>query len=390
MTSRPRSSTLRAFARTITSYGPVTSSAIETPSMPEISVATDAALPTSVCIRMYASTIAPSTHQNDRVAGTVPVPPDQEAAITIHDLGEFGLIARIAAQFPQAQNVLLGPGDDAAVLQAPDGPVVATTDLLVEGRHFRRDWSPAYDVGRKAAAQNLADVAALGAVPTALLLGLAAPGELPVEWADALAQGMRDECERTGASVAGGDVARSDAVVLAVTALGDLRGRRPVRRAGARPGDVVAVTGRLGWAAAGYAVLSRGFRSPRVLVEAHRRPEPPYDAGPAAADLGATAMCDVSDGLVADLGHIASAAAVRIDIDSGAFTVPDPFVDVGNALSVDPLAWILTGGDDHALAAAFPAGAPLGSDWTVIGRVLEGEGVTVDGRQYGGGWDHFA
>lgn len=276
------------------------------------------------------------------------------------------------------------------MLRAPDARVVATTDLLVEGRHFRRDWSPAYDVGRKAAAQNLADVAALGAVPTALLIGLAVPGELPVEWADGLARGLRDECERTGAAVSGGDVTRSDTIVLAVTALGDLGGRPPVRRGGARPGDLVAVAGRLGWAAAGYAVLSRGFRSPAAVVEAHRRPDPPYDAGPAAADLGATAMCDVSDGLVADLGHIASASAVRIALDSGAFTVPDPFVDVGNALGTDPLTWVLGGGDDHALAATFPADARPGPEWTVVGRVLEGEGVTVDGRQYGGGWDHFA
>lgn len=286
--------------------------------------------------------------------------------------------------------MLLGPGDDAAVVQAPDGRVVATTDLLVEGRHFRRDWSPAYDIGRKAAAQNLADVAALGAVPTALLIGFAAPGELPVEWADGLAQGLRDECERTGASVTGGDVARSDTVIVAVTALGDLQGRRPVRRGGARPGDVVAVAGRLGWAAAGYAVLSRGFRSPRVLVEAHRRPDPPYTAGPAAADLGATAMCDVSDGLVADLGHVAASSAVRIEIDSGALAVPDPFVDVANALGADPLTWVLSGGDDHALVATFPAGARLGREWVAIGQVAEGEGVTVDGRPYGGGWDHFA
>ncbi len=121
----------------------------------------------------------------------------------------------------------------------------------------------------------------MGAVPTALLVGLAAPADLPADWALSLADGLREECEPVGASVVGGDVVRSETLTLAVTALGSLEGREPVTRSGARPGDVVAVAGRLGWAAAGLAVLSRGFRSPRVLVEAHRRPSPPYAAGTA-------------------------------------------------------------------------------------------------------------
>lgn len=268
---------------------------------------------------------------------------------------------------------------------------MATTDLLLEGRHFRRDWSPAYDVGRKAAAANLADVAAVGAAPTALLVGFAAPADLPTEWADGFSDGLRDECAVVGASVAGGDVSVADAIVLGITALGDLGGQAPVTRGGGRPGDVVAVAGRLGWAAAGYSVLSRGFRSPGSLVAAHRRPEPPYPAGPAAARLGATAMSDVSDGLIADLGHIADASGVRIDIDSAVFEVPQPFADVAGALGVDPRSWILNGGDDHALAATFPAGTPLDDEWLVAGHVAGGEGVYVDGRPYAGdaGWQHF-
>lgn len=308
----------------------------------------------------------------------------------IHELGEFGLIARICARFRPADPVLLGPGDDAAVLQAPDGRVVATTDVLVEGRHFRRDWSPAYDVGRRAAAANFADVAALGAVPTALLVGFAAPGELPVRWADDLAEGLRDECELVSATVAGGDVSRSETLMLSVTALGDLQGRAPVTRTGANPGDVLAVAGRLGWAAAGYAVLSRGFRSPPALVAAYRRPEPPYAAGVAAAELGATAMIDVSDGLVADLGHIASSSGVGVEVDSGVLEVPGPFADAANTVGADPLRWVLTGGDDHALAATFPAGVELGQEWLVVGRVTDGGGVAVDGAPYEeSGWSHF-
>jgi thiamine-monophosphate kinase len=286
---------------------------------------------------------------------------------------------------------VLGPGDDAAVLAAPDGRVVATTDLLVDARHFRRDWSTATDVGRKAAAQNLADIAAMGAVPTGLLLGLAVPPDLPVAWLEELADGMRAECEPLGARVLGGDVTRADVLVLAVTAFGDLQGRPPVTRSGAKPGDVVAYTGRLGWAAAGLAVLARGFRSPVSMVAAHRRPEPPYTQGPRAAELGATAMVDVSDGLVADLQHVAVASGVGIELDTSRLEVPTKLRDVGKALGVEPMDWVLAGGDDHALAATFPGDSRPPAPWKVIGRVARGRGVVVVGAAYPGpgGWDHF-
>jgi thiamine-monophosphate kinase len=299
---------------------------------------------------------------------------------TVGALGEFGLIDAVTARMPLGSAVLLGPGDDAAVVAAPDGRVVASTDMLVEGRHFRRDWSSAEDIGAKAAAVNLADITAMGAVPTALLVGLGAPPDLPVAWAEGLADGLRLECERAGASVAGGDVVRADVVTLGITALGDLQGRAPVQRAGARVGDVVAVAGRLGWAEAGLAVLSRGFRSPRALIEAHRRAQPDYGAGPQAADLGAHAMCDVSDGLVQDLGHIASASGVAVSLDAAAFEVAAPLLDVGRALGVDPLRWVLAGGEDGALVACFPPSVALPAPWRPVGRVLAGEGVFVAGR----------
>ena len=311
--------------------------------------------------------------------------------ITISEVGEFGLIARVTARFPALPNVELGPGDDAAVLTVPDGRVVATTDLLVDGRHFRRDWSSGYDVGRKAAAQNFADIAAMGAVPTGLLLGLAAPGDLAVDWTDSLADGIRDECAEVGAAVLGGDVVGSEALTLAVTALGDLQGRPPVTRSGAKPGDIVAYTGRLGWAAAGLAVLGRGFRSPVSVVNAHRRPEPPYAQGPRAARHGATAMVDTSDGLVADLGHVALASGVGIELNTSALELPEKLRDVGAALGIDPMGWVLAGGEDHALAATFPGGGPLPEGWRHIGRVARGRGVVVDGTpyQHPGGWEHF-
>ncbi len=307
--------------------------------------------------------------------------------MTVGEAGEFGLIARLIARLGSGGGALLGPGDDAAVLETPDGRVVATTDLLLEGGHFRRDWSTGYDIGRKAAAQSLADVAAMGAIPTALLVGLGCPSDTPLAWIDELTDGLRDETCSVGAAVVGGDIVRGERVTLAVSALGDLQGRDPVTRAGARPGDVVAVCGRLGWAAAGLAVLGKGFRSPRAVVEAHRRPEPPYAEGPHAADSGATAMIDVSDGLVQDLGHLATASGVAIGIRRAALAPPQQLVDVGAALGVDPYAWVLTGGDDHALAATFGAAVPAG--WVTIGAVAAGDGVTVDGEPSAGGHDHF-
>jgi thiamine-monophosphate kinase len=317
--------------------------------------------------------------------------------MTVASTGEFGLIERVTARLGTSPFCLLGPGDDAAVVSAPDRRVVACTDVLVDGRHFRRDWCSGQDVGHRAAAANLADIAAMGAVPTALLVALCAPPELPVAWAEDLASGLADEAALTGASVVGGDISASPTLTIAVTALGDLAGRDPLTRSGARPGDLVALVGRLGFAAAGYTVLSRGFRSPKALVEAYRRPKVPYAAGPDAALLGATSLIDVSDGLLADLGHVAAASGVSIDLHKEAFDLPDQMRDAATALGVDPYSWILAGGDDHALVATYPAGTSLPPQWRVIGTVVatpaETTGlVTIDGSRYPGplGWDHFS
>jgi thiamine-monophosphate kinase len=364
---------------------------------------------------------------------------------TLAALGEFGLIAELPGWLPPDPRTLVGIGDDAAVLAAPDGRVVASTDFLLEGRHFRRDWSSAADIGHKAAARSLADVAAMGAVPTGLLVALAAPGDVPVGWARDLAAGLASECARAGASVVGGDTARASSVLLATTGLGDLAGRAPVLRSGAAPGDLVAVAGPLGHAAAGLALLSAGLTvstglaGPPVaagadppawaipLVNAHRRPEPPYDAGPEAADLGATAMIDISDGLLADLGHIAAASDVLIDLSSVRLAPGGHLLAAARRVNLDltergsspehasALAWVLSGGDDHALAATFPPHVTLPPRWTVIGEVLAGPAggpwarprrrpgqpgrppgrysdVLVDGQPWAGpaGWDHFA
>ncbi|SOD93037.1 thiamine-phosphate kinase [Blastococcus haudaquaticus] len=320
-----------------------------------------------------------------------PLVPRGDPADTVKVVGEFAVIDRVLAQAGTARAAQVGPGDDAAVLRTPDRRVVATTDVLVEGRHFRRDWSSAEDIGHKAAAANLADVAAMGGVATALLVGLACPASTQTAWLEGVAAGLAAECAPLGAAVVGGDLvaaaADSESVVLSVTALGDLGGRAPVLRSGARPGDVVALAGRLGWSACGLSVLRRGFSSPIAVVAAHRRPTPPYAAGPGAAEAGATAMCDVSDGLLADLGHIARDSGVLADLDREALVraclePAGPLQQVGSALGTDPLAWVLTGGEDHALVATFPARTPLPVGWTPIGRVRKGRttGVLVDGQ----------
>ena len=375
---------------------------------------------------------------------------------TLASVGEFGLIKALSAWLPRGPRTLVGIGDDAAVLAVPDGRVVATTDFLLEGRHFRRDWSGAADVGHKAAARSLADLAAMGAEPSALLVALAAPGELPVSWARELAEGLAAECARAGASVIGGDTARAGQVLLAVTGLGDLADRAPVLRSGAVPGDLVAVAGPLGPSAAGLALLTAGLPHDD-LVAAHLRPAPPYDAGPEAADLGATAMIDISDGLLADLGHVAAASGVRIDLALDALRPGEALLTAARAVhdaaghvslgrtgpgaraapastpasaeapqfeapqfeapqfeapqfeapqfeapqfeapQFEALRWVLSGGEDHSLAATFPPGTRLPPRWRVIGTVHSaegrpGHGVVVDGQPWAQapGWDHFA
>lgn len=317
------------------------------------------------------------------------------AGATVADVGEFGMLRELTGRFDQGAQVYVGPGDDAAVLRTPKGHVVVSTDLLVEGRHFRREWASAADIGRRAAAQNLSDVNAMGGRATALTVGLALPRDLPAQWVLDLADGIAEEAALVGASIVGGDLTAGSEVVIAVTVLGECT-VAPVLRSGAQPGDVLAIAGRQGWAAAGLAVLGRGFRSPRVLVEAHQRPQPPYEAGPVAAMAGATSMIDVSDGLVADVGHLAEDSGVAIDIESGAFTLDEPLQAVGAALGVDPMQFVLGGGEDHPLVATFPAGTPLPEGFRPIGRVT-GRGavgdpvVTVDGAAYEGvpGHTHF-
>ncbi|MBX3193767.1 MAG: thiamine-phosphate kinase [Microbacteriaceae bacterium] len=313
---------------------------------------------------------------------------------TLASLGESAVLRRIFPRLPDAALALIGPGDDAAVLAAPDARYVVTTDTMVHGPDFRLAWSTAHDLGWKAAASNLADVAAMGAVPTALLVAVVAPEGTAVTFLEELADGLRDACTALapGCGVAGGDLSVSDRMVIAVTAFGDLEGRAPVLRSGARPGDVVAVSGDLGLAAEGLELLfAHGVdavgapsaaraaelrESHPAALMAQLSPRPPLADGVAAALAGATAMLDVSDGLAIDARRIADASGVALDLDSDAVGSPRA----------------LTGGEDHALLAAFPAGVAMPGGFRAIGIVRTGEGLLVDGRPYDhrGGWDPYA
>lgn len=399
----------------------------------------------------------------------------------VADLGEAGILARITPLLPSGRDVLVGPGDDCAVLAAPDGRYCVSTDVLVEGRHFRTDWSSGFDVGARAAAQNLADIAAMGARPVALVACLVLPGATPVDWVVDLARGMALRCREAGAAIVGGDLSAGEGLVVAVTVHGDLRGRAPVLRSGARAGEALVLAGVPGRAAAGLTLLEAGWGRPaagwdsrpdaeararagvglgtgagadpamstetralgtdpaasagtaasaetdavlalaEACAAAFRAPRPPLEAGPALAEIGASAMMDVSDSLVRDCGRIALASGVVIDIDdpdddsaalaadraqlegvaalvSGARSAargdedgarPDPRGTARN--------WVLTGGEDHGVLATVPSDAvrSLPEGARVIGRVRradgEGPGVLVGTRPWSGarGWDHF-
>ncbi len=312
---------------------------------------------------------------------------------TVGDLSERALLTRILNVVGDASQADVGPGDDAAVITVPDGRVVLTTDTLVHGPDFRLAWSTGYDLGSKAAAVNLADVAAMGARPIALLVALALPDTLPVAFVDELARGLRAACDRLapGCAIEGGDLTVSDTLTIAVTAAGVLDGAAPVLRSGARPGDTVAVAGELGAATRGLALLFDRFRTADgipvevdagLLTEAERadlaaqlRPAPPIALGPVAARAGASALMDVSDGLLLDATRMADASGVTIALDG-------PLGDDA-----------LRGGEDHALLACFPTAAALPAGFLRIGAVApRGEAaVTVAGAAPSGrsGWDPY-
>jgi thiamine-monophosphate kinase len=231
----------------------------------------------------------------------------------------------------------------------------------------------------------------MGARPTAFVVGFGAPPQTPASQVSALADGMWDEAGRVGAGIVGGDLVSAGQWVVSVTVLGDLACRAPVLRRGARRGSAIAIAGDLGRSAAGYALWRKGIGGFDDLRNRHLVPQPPYGEGRAAADAGAQAMIDVSDGLVGDLRHLAEASGVGVDLSTEALTADrEALADAADAAGVDPWSWVFGGGEDHALVAAFAGPVPAG--WRVIGRVLDGPPrVLVDGARWHGypGWRSF-
>ena len=316
----------------------------------------------------------------------------------VSEVSEEELLRRITPLLPAGEHTLLGPGDDAAVLAAPDGRFVVTTDVLVAGRDFRDDWTTAADVGWRATAANVADLAAMGAVPTALVTALVLPASTAVDWVIDLARGLGEACRQWRLGAVGGDLSGGDVAMVAITAHGDLQGRQPLRRSTARPGDVLAHAGVLGDSAAGLALLAGEHRvtsaaGTRALA-GFRRPQPPVSAGAAAARAGATAMMDVSDGLLRDAGRLAAASGVHLDLDPAVLAGDcSALADLAQLCGADPLAWVLTGGEDHGLLATFGPDQDLPAPFRRIGTVTDGSGpVTYGGSApsvSGTGWDHF-
>lgn len=323
-------------------------------------------------------------------------------------MGEFELLARIRERLPRPGPQLhLGSGDDAAI-GVPGGATATSVDALVEGVHFRRETSSLAQIGAKALAVALSDLAAMGAEPGEAYVVLGVPTDLDEDGCIELLDGMAARAEETGTTLAGGDVTRAPVLTLAITVVGHAEGPGDlVTRAGARPGDALVLSGELGGAAAGLLLLERAagdisravgreklpaaIRDP--LIERQLEPRPRLAAGRALAEAGATAMIDLSDGLGGDAGHIAAASGVGLRIDAGALPLAPGLTEVAAAAGRDPLELAASGGEDYELLAALPenrlaeAQAAFAADsglggLTPIGAVFAGEGVEI--RRPGG------
>jgi thiamine-monophosphate kinase len=312
---------------------------------------------------------------------------------TLATLGENEALKRTVSRLKKTENTILGSGDDAAVVATSNNRFVVTTDTMIEGNDFKTEWSSAFDLGWKAVATNIADVAAMGAKPTALVVALAVPEDTEISWLEQFADGLQAAVTHfcPNAEIVGGDLAQAKEIVIAVTAHGDLEGRQPILRSGAKPGDVLALTGTLGQAACGLSLLQSGNQDAISAyddwVNVQRRPMPPIQSGIDA--INATSMLDVSDGLTKDAERIANASGVKVTINKQAL---DGYCarldDVAARLEVDALDWVLFGGEDHSLLATFPAGEKLPKGFKAIGKVEHGSGIYLDEKPVlAKGWD---
>jgi thiamine-monophosphate kinase len=319
-------------------------------------------------------------------------------------MGEFELLAKIRERLAApGRRVRLGSGDDAAIV-VPGGATATSVDALIDGVHFRREWSSLAQIGRKALAVALSDLAAMGAEPGEAYIVLGIPADLDEDDCLELLDAMTDLAKETGTTLAGGDVSRAPVLTLAMTVVGHAESPTDlVTRSGARPGDALVVTGELGGAAAGLLLLERepradvprvsghyGYLTPGTSTALRARqlePQPRLEAGRALAEAGATAMIDLSDGLGGDAGHIAAASGVGLRIEAGALPLEAGVAEIAPTAGRDPLELASAGGEDYELLAALPeeqiatAAAELsdrdGTKLSRIGEVVAGEGVEI-------------
>lgn len=321
---------------------------------------------------------------------------------TLGELGEFGFIDRIAPLLPQSAAVIEGIGDDCAVLEVGHRLLLVSCDLSIENIHFRRGVAKPEDIGWKAAASSLSDIAAMGGTPLFAVISLAAPADTKVEELLALYRGMRQATDHCGAAIVGGDTARSfEGITLDVTVIGESTGPRYLTRKGAEPGDFLAVTGLPGRAAGGLHAQETGADAP-ALLKAHYRPQPRIREGQWLCGRPEVhALIDVSDGVAQDAGHLARAAGLGIGIESEKLPVDAELGRYCTEKGLDARELILGGGEDYELAfaigreqsgeilAAFSKEFDLPA--TVVGEfTADFEGVQVDGaRPALRGFDHF-
>jgi len=341
----------------------------------------------------------------------------KELGLKITDIGEFGLISRIAGMLPpHPPGVLVGIGDDVAVLEvSPGGVLLATCDIQVEDVHFRRAWITPYQLGRKVVAINVSDIAAMGGSPAWALVSLALPRDTRVEFVDELYRGMHEEISRAGGAIVGGNVSTIHSrVVIDLFLMGRADPEKVIRREGARVGDRILVTGTLGDSRAGLELIQRpdlkvDSAHARRVLDRHRTPSPRWREGKCLASSGRVhAMVDVSDGVLSDVGHICRASAVGAEIRLSDLPVSDPCREVARAAGKHWEDWALTGGEDYELLfgvaedqadeVARLVEEETGTPCRCIGRFIprdEGIFVSAPGKALkkdlsgSRGWDHF-
>ena len=305
---------------------------------------------------------------------------------------EAGLVERLRELFQTsfAQGVEVGIGDDAAVISASNNKLVATLDIAIEDVHFKSLWSSPFQIGAKLTTANLADLFSMGATPKYLLVGAAISEVNNSEVITELAQGIRSVADKFEVSVIGGDLSKSEKMSLSITALGEMA-KDPITRSGASAGDLIYLSALPGLSAAGLAILERGLDRPKYVVQAHLNPKL---VAPIKLMEVASAMSDISDGLVSDARNIARASKVDLNFDTNALEASPDFKDLAELateLEVDVYDWIFSGGEDHFFIATVPekyADKNLGIQ---VGKVVAGNGlILIDGEQtQRAGYQHF-